>query len=69
MKSFTTLFEASLAAEDFLKSAVMISDAQGSNITFSRLDAQEHYNCTINDGYDRFMEDGKVKMIRQKVVS
>jgi hypothetical protein len=62
MQSFKTLFEAILTAEELLKSAVQISDANGRMVTFSCLSQKEHYSCIINDGYERFMEDGKVKM-------
>lgn len=63
MESFTTLFDAILAAERSLKSEVTITELKGNVVVFSsKMARHEKYLCIISDGYTRYMEDGFMKM-------
>ncbi|WP_118950506.1 hypothetical protein [Taibaiella helva] len=66
MQSFTTLFEAIIAAEQSLNSEVALVEANGNRVVFSsKVTQDDKYSCIINDGYERHIEGGCVRMSKR----
>lgn len=65
MHTFTTLLDATLAAQQFLNSEVIISEADGQFLIFSnKRTGKGEFPCFVNDGYQRYVEDGKMRMVK-----
>lgn len=68
MKTFATLIEAILAAEEAFDEPIMISDARGTEIEFkSRQPGPAIFRCSVHDGYLRYLEDGKLIVTKQQL--